>query len=345
MNIYSIEEIVKATNNFLEPEIKSTIKKTINKKKEKLLSNNENIINETEIVHFEKKDKYQKVEIPFKLENKISVNNIINSSNYQISIKPEIKDKMINELYLYLRKKIKKNTLKLIIEEQLEIKNLKNKTNILKQNINKLNNDYRVLKDNYNLSLKNNEILKIKNNLLQNNLNQVTQIEKQLNIENNELKINLKEIKLNQDDILEKNRYFEIHNSEIKKTISRYIINNKKLQEQINLLENSKNSKSEEEANKVKFYQDENVRLSSDLLSVQKNNQVIKENLNNIKTEKEIIASKIEELNKSIGLKSNIVSSSFDQKNQNNIKNEINKLNDKEQKSLDEVVNKIFSKI
>ena len=27
MNIYSIEEIVKATNNFLEPKVKTTIKK------------------------------------------------------------------------------------------------------------------------------------------------------------------------------------------------------------------------------------------------------------------------------------------------------------------------------
>ena len=55
MNIYSIEEIVKATNNFLEPEIKITIKKTINKKKEKLFSNNKNIINETGVANFEKK--------------------------------------------------------------------------------------------------------------------------------------------------------------------------------------------------------------------------------------------------------------------------------------------------
>ena len=32
---------------------------------------------------------------------------------------------MINELYLYLKKKVRKSTLKLIIDEQLEIKNLK----------------------------------------------------------------------------------------------------------------------------------------------------------------------------------------------------------------------------
>ena len=50
---------------------------------------------------------------------------------------------MVNELYLYLKKKIKKNTLILIIESNLEIKNLKNKINLLKKNENKLKNDYR----------------------------------------------------------------------------------------------------------------------------------------------------------------------------------------------------------
>ena len=313
MNIYSIEEIVKATNNFLEPKVKTTIKKNTNKKK------------------------------PFIWENEILVNNTVNSFNYKISIKPEIKDQMVNELYLYLKKKIKKNTLILIIEAQVEIKNLKNKINLLKKNENKLKNDYRVLKNNYELSLKNNEILKINNDLLQGDLNQFTKNEEQLIIKNNELETYLKKIKLNQDAVLEKNRYFEIHNSEIKNTISRYIVHNKKLQEQINLLKNSKNVRSEDEAKKVKFYQDENIRLSSDLLSAQKNNKTIKENLNNIQTEKEIISSKIEELNKSIGLNSNIVSSSFDKKYQDNDKKGINKLSDTEQKSLDEVINRIFS--
>jgi hypothetical protein len=202
-----------------------------------------------------------------------------------------------------------------------------------------------VLKNNYELSLKNNEILKINNDLLQGELNQFTKNEEQLIIKNNELETYLKKIKLNQDDVLEKNRYFEIHNSEIKNTISRYIVHNKKLQEQINLLKNSKNVKSEDEVKKVKFYQDENIRLSSDLLSAQKNNKNIKENLSNIQLEKEIIAHKIEELNKSIGKNLNIVPTSFVKNTEDNFKNDINKLNDKEKKNLDEVINGIFSKM
>ena len=73
-----------------------------------------------------------------------------------------------------------------------------------------------------------------------------------------------------------KNRSFEINNSEIKNTISRYIINNKKLQVKINLLESVKNLESENEIKKVKFYQDENVRLSSELLLSKKNNEYIR---------------------------------------------------------------------
>ena len=273
------------------------------------------------------------------------MNNVINSFNYKISIKSEIKDKMVNELYLYLKKKIKKNTLILIIETKVEIKNLKNKINHLKQNENKLKNDYKLLNNNYELSLKNNEILKNNNDLLKSNLSQVTKNEEQLNIKNNELKMHLKEIELNKIKILEENRYFEIHNNEIKDTISRYILDNKKLQEKLNLLENSKNLRLEDDAKKIKFYQDENIRLSGDLLYAQKNNKTVKENLNNIQKEKEIISSKIDELNKSIGLKSNIISSSFVNKTQDSNKKDINKLNYKEQKSLDEVINKIFSKI
>ena len=92
----------------------------------------------------------------------------------------------------------------------------------------------------------------------------------QLNIENIELKNNINNIKLKLDESILQNRSFEINNAEIKNTISRYIINNKKLDEKINLIENSKNLKSEDETKKIKFYQNENVRLSSELLNTQK---------------------------------------------------------------------------
>ena len=61
--------------------------------------------------------------------------------------------------------------------------------------------------------------------------------------------------------------------------------------------------------------------------------------------EKEKISNKIKELNKSIEGKSNIISSSFNNKLADESKKDINKLNNTEQKTLDEVINKIFSKI
>lgn len=336
MNIYSIKEIVKATNNFLKPEAKIFIINNIKNKK---------IKKEVETVFIQKKNNKTKIQIPLLLDKKIETNNKIKLFNYKINIKPEIKNHMVNEIYLYLKKKIKKNTLKLIIEEQIEIKNLKNKINQLKQNENHLKIDYEILQNNYETTLKNNEILNIKNDSLENNLNQLNINQAKLNNNNYDLKINLKEIQLSLDDSLLKNRSFEINNSEIKNTISRYIINNKKLQVKINLLENAKNLESENEIKKVKFYQDENVRLSSELLLAQKNNEYIKENLNNIQIEKEKISNKIKELNKSIEGKSNIISSSFNNKLADESKKDINKLNDTEQKTLDEVINRIFSKI
>jgi len=166
-----------------------------------------------------------------------------------------------------------------------------------------------------------------------------------LSIVNEEFKINLKEQKLKLDESLEKNRSFEINNSELKNTVSRYITNCKKLQEKINLLENSKNLDFEDEVKKVKFYQDENIRLSSELLLAKKKNETIKVNLNDIELEKQKISNKIKELNNSITGKSNVISPNIIKETPVNTQNDKNKLNDKEQKNLDEVINRIFAKI
>ena len=281
---------------------------------------------------------------------------------------------MINELYLYLKRKVRKNTLKLIIEEQLEIKNLKNEINFLKKIESELKNNYEILKNNheilknhYKSALENNKELKINNDVLQNELNEVTKNkEKELNevtknkendlnevtknkenldIKNKELKIKLKETRKNLKDSLEKNRSFEINNAEIKNTLSRYIVNYKKIQEKLNLVKESKNLKLEKEAKKIKFYQDENIRLSSELLSTQKKNEITKENLNNIEIEKEKISNKIKDLSKSIEEKTNIISSPLIKGTSEDAKKNVDKLDDKEQKNLEEAITRIFAKI
>ena len=389
MKIYSIEEIVKATNNYLNPKPEALLKKNNATKKIKLSSESEGIIIEAEKSILQQEKNIQNVEETLVLKNEISTttNSKINSLNYKIKIKPELKDHMINELYLYLKRKVTKNTLKLIIEEQEEIKNLKNKINFLKQIENKLKNNYEILKNQHESALEynkelqinkkqlniENKELKINNDVIQNDLNEVTKIKEKLDIENKELKINndvlqndinevgknkenldinnkklkinLKETKKNLKDSLEKNRSFEINSAELKNTLSRYIVNSKKIQEKLNLVEESKNLKLEKEAKQVKFYQDENIRLSSELLSTQKKNEITKENLNNIEIEKEKISNKIKDLNKSIEEKTNIISSPLIRDASVDAKKNVDKLDDKEQKSLDEAISRIFAKI
>ena len=149
------------------------------------------------------------------------------------------------------------------------------------------------------------------NNVLHNNLNQVTENNKQLDIENKDLKADFDKTKNDLNENIEKNRSNEIHNSELKNTVSRYIVNTKKIQEKLDLAEKSNYLKLEAQTEKVKFYQEENVRLSSELLAAQKKNTTIKENLNFIETEKEEISNKIKELNKSIDEKTNIIPSNL----------------------------------
>ena len=384
MKIYSIKEIVKATNSFLKSETKPLPKKSKRIKDIKLPPETESIIVEAESTIL---DENKKRLLSLKNEVLNVSQNSIDSFNYKIKIKPEVKDHMINELYLYLKKKVRKSTLKLIIDEQLEIKNLKNKVNILKKTEANLKNSYQTLKndhesvllDNKNLEINkvqlNSEInklrisnevlqnnlnqvtennkqlnkviveLKIENNIQHNNLNQVTESNKQLDIENKDLKADSNKTKNDLNENIEKNRSNEIHNSELKNTVSRYIVNTKKIQERLDLAEKSNYLKLEAQTEKVKFYQEDNVRLSSELLAAQKKNITIKENLNFIETEKEEISNKIKELNKSIDEKTNIIPSNFIKQSLVKTEEKNETLNDNEQKSLDEVINRIFSKI
>ena len=183
------------------------------------------------------------------------------------------------------------------------------------------------------------------NKELQINLSKISGENSQLYNEIKEFKSELKNKDLYLESINQKNRSFEINNAELKNTISRFIENNKKLQEKLNVLEQSNQTDIKEKNNKIKFYQDENVRLSSELLSAQKSTENIRLNLSDIAMEKQMISNKIKELNKSIEEKTNVISTKFNKEkpdiNQENLEN----LNDIEQKSLDEVVKRIFQKL
>ena len=337
MKIYSIKEIVEATNNLL-------YSKTPNKNYEKASENN-----------LKSKEKESKDILILKKEITTNDNNYVSSLNHEIKIKPELKTKMVDELYHFLKKKLKKNTLKLIVDEQIEIRNLKNNIDYLNKNKDDLDEKYKILDNKYRSSLdllnqtneenkrlvNENEDLKVKNKELKENLNYIVSEKDDFIKENEQIILNLKH---NLDEKELKNRSFEINNAELKNTISRYVVNSKKLQEKIKSIETTKNFEIEEINKKIKFYQDENVRLSSELLSTQRKSETIRINLTDIEKEKIKIADKINELSRSIEAKTNVVSTNFIKENSPQATKDLEKLNDKEQQSLDEVISRIFNK-
>ena len=92
MKIYSIKEIVQATNNILNSKPEASLQKNNATKKIKLSPETESIIIESEKSILQQEKNIQNVEKALVLKNEISNTNDskINSSNYKIKIKPDI---------------------------------------------------------------------------------------------------------------------------------------------------------------------------------------------------------------------------------------------------------------
>ncbi len=208
--------------------------------------------------------------------------------------------------------------------------------------------------------LKNNEIIFNKNMLQENIIDNQKKLINEYRDNNEELKLNLNNL---EKKLLEKDRYFKINNDELKKTLSRYITNYKNLEEKFNLFAETKKNFNkiiidkqahDEILSKVKFYQEENTRLSSEIVKIKKNYQTIKDNLDDVENQKNDIFKKIKELNHSLTknniigtpyLKENVEEASISSKILNDITN--TNLNDKKKKNeknnnLDEVISNIF---
>ena len=134
------------------------------------------------------------------------------------------------------------------------------------------------------------------------------------NIANLTLTLSESEKKLNEKDI--SNRKLLINNAELKNTISRYIVHNKKLQENIIELKAEYSTISltklqiDEMTSKINFYQEENIRLSSEIIIIQKEYESIQNNFIEVENEKNNIYKQIKELNNSL-IKNNIVGTPF----------------------------------
>ena len=190
--------------------------------------------------------------------------------------------------------------------------------------------------------------------------NQKQLIDKQ-KLNNTDLKSNLNEVekRLKEKDISIKK--FLIDNDELKITISRYIEHNKKLQDNIIQLKNDygenplSKSQIDEMVNKINFYQEENIRLSSEITDRHNDLESMKIDFTKVELEKNNIFEKIKELNNSL-INNNKVSTPFKKENyeDNSLKlrtsdNIIDsntseeKIKEKSSKNLNDSINNIFN--
>ena len=302
---FSISEIIKASDDILNTPSKSSkinnIKITKNNYSSPLL-----LVNEIS------KNNYSS---PLLLVDEISKNaspkanmSFINNLNKKnININEKIKNEIINELYNLFKKKIKKNTLKIIFDQQIEIKKFQKK-------IEYLNESKKILENN--------------NHDLQSNLNQIIEDKKVLENNNHDLQSSL-------DKIIEEKEMLIEKNTRAQEDLSL---------EKSNLLNNSNNEKLTELNNKLKFYQDENLRLSRDLSNSQETHHIIKKQLNDFEKQKNQISNQIQELNNSVS-KSNLITPTFVNELAPEASQDLKSLNNQDMTNLNEAIKKIFSKL
>ena len=107
MKIYSIKEIVDATNSFLKPKSENIVKNKDLTKQIKLTNENQVKTKNTKETNFKEDEKIQikdttkPIKIKLSPSNKKKVAPLIN----KIKFEPKVKDIIINELYIFLKKK------------------------------------------------------------------------------------------------------------------------------------------------------------------------------------------------------------------------------------------------
>jgi len=170
---------------------------------------------------------------------------------------------------------------------------------------------------------------KIQSDIISNQIKLIENNKKDINT----LKVAFNELEKKLKENVDTNRNLEINNQELKNTVNRYIAHNKKLDKEIKQSKNTspKTSLDTDQVNqinnriddRIKFYQDENIRLSSELSSFQKKYETISKNYNEVEFEKNSIFKQIQELNNSLS-KTDFVDTSFSNENteENSIKSQ-----------------------
>ena len=405
INIYSIQEIIEASEAILTKKndekksiidesstldkINDSIKLPISIKEKKLAEQSipqeiNNIILEAEKSQAQKK--INKFQDQFNSDNE----HIIEDLNVT-------KKEIVESVYLTFSKKIKKNTLKLIIDLREEIiyltknisllrenkkqqdfnkkliqknvvdlmnieqelnyklKKTQSDLNILKENNDNLDLDHISLKEqNKNLivehsSLKNSFLnlrkllveLMNKTNFLKDN---TIKINSQLNLYKNKEKESQANIKKLEEEIIIKNKLIDVANynqnkikfqlieiDDYKQEVKELREKNKNLEKTIdtlkqNLSNNNKVENVNNLENKIKFYQDENIRISSELVESNKRFSVTKETLSAIQDQRTDLIEKLNSINH-IMKSENIISNVFDEGDDKIINNQKPKTN------------------
>ena len=308
---FSISEIIKASDDILNTPSKSSkinnIKITKNNYSSPLL-----LVNE----------------ISKNVSPKANMSFINNLNKNNININEKIKNEIINELYNFFKKKIKKNTLKLIFDQQVKIKKFQKEIEYLNESKKILENNNHDLQSNLNQIIEDKKILENNNHDLQSNLNQIIEDKKVLENNNHDLQSSL-------DKIIEEKEMLIEKNTRAQEELSL---------EKSNLLNNSNNEKLTELNNKLKFYQDENLRLSRDLSNSQETHHIIKKQLNDFEKQKNQISNQIQELNNSVS-KSNLIEHTFVNELPPEASQDLKNLNNQDMTNLNETIKKIFKKL
>ena len=190
-------------------------------------------------------------------------------------------------------------------------------------------------------------------------LNNQRQLIEKYKLNNENLKSSMSELDTKLKTISDHNEKLISNNTELKDTITRFIKHNKNMQNNIELLKKeqleTKMIKSQilELTDQIKFYQEDNIRLSSEVLSITKKYEIIKNNFNSVDKEKNNIFKQIQELNNSL-TKTNIVGTPFvkdklkDDTINSKVLNDISKSNSNKENiksetdDLDKEINDIF---
>ena len=283
IKIFSIKEIVDASEKILNSSNHKISKNlNLNNKQKKLVNHpksfDEPLILEKELEKTKEPANNQNSEIEDKQSSKV-ITNVENNSDRQ---------EIINELYMLFNKKVKKNTIKIIIDQQKEIKELRYNLSELRkkdyQNL-KLNKELR----NKILDLVNNEkILNLKITQIQSKLDSSIEKETELKNINKNLEADLIEMKKSFTSIKEINMAIESSKSKLQIKIDDLISYQTKLEDsnKINennllILTNTKNSlfnENEKLKNELKLMSENKEMLISNNVNLQNETSLLLKN-------------------------------------------------------------------